>query len=56
MKPGSRIVNVSSQSGNLEQFGSQLQARFRDPKITLSDIEALAQEYEVEPLDLLFIP
>ncbi|KAI4257082.1 MAG: hypothetical protein LQ352_001796 [Teloschistes flavicans] len=27
MKTGSRIVNISSQSGNLEQFGFQLQAR-----------------------------
>ena len=52
MKPGSRIVNVSSQSGNLEQFGAKLQARFRDPGNTLSDIEALAQEYEVR----LYLP
>ena len=48
MKSGGRIVNVSSQSGNLEQFGLQLQARFREPRNTLSDIEALALEYEVQ--------
>ena len=48
MKPGDgRIVNVSSASGELGQFGKRLQMRFRDPVITLEDVEALAKEYEV---------
>ena len=50
MNPHGRIVNVSSANGELQHFGSQsLQARFRDPDITLQDIEQLAQEYEVGP-------
>ena len=47
MKPEGRIVNVSSASGELRQFGGALQSRFRQPHITLSGVEALAQEYEV---------
>lgn len=46
MKPGGRIVNVSSASGNLQQFRTTLQSRFRNPNLTLADVEALAQEYE----------
>lgn len=48
MNPNGRIVNVSSANGELQHFGSEsLRARFRDPDITLQDIEQLAQEYEV---------
>ena len=47
MRPEGRIVNVSSASGNLQQFGQGLQSRFRNPQNTLGDVEALAQEYEV---------
>ena len=47
MRPEGRIVNVSSASGNLQQFGPELQSRLRNPRNTLRDVEALAQEYEV---------
>ena len=47
MRPGGRIVNVSSVSGGLHKFGETLQSRFRDPNITLDNVELLAQEYEV---------
>ena len=47
MRAEGRIVNVSSASGQLQQFGQALQSRFRNPEITLEALEALAQEYEV---------
>lgn len=53
MSPAGRIVNVSSVSGALHQFNQLLQTRLRNPKITLEEVEALAQEYEVSFLELV---
>ncbi|KAI4209323.1 MAG: hypothetical protein LQ351_007749, partial [Letrouitia transgressa] len=50
MSPAGRIVNVSSVSGALHQFNQLLQTRLRNPKITLEEVEALAQEYEMDSM------
>ncbi len=47
IKPGGRIVNLSSVASSLRSYSEGLQARFRDPKMTLSALQALVTEYEV---------
>ena len=47
MKPGSRIVNLSSVASSLGSYNQDLQARFRDPHLTISGLQSLAAEYEV---------
>lgn len=47
MKPGSRIVNFSSVASSLESYSQNLQARFRDPHMTMPDLQSLVAEYEV---------
>ncbi|KAJ5145461.1 uncharacterized protein N7515_000025 [Penicillium bovifimosum] len=45
MQKNGRIVNVSSQSGELKYFHPRLQAQFSDPNLTLSELDALVNEY-----------
>jgi carbonyl reductase 1 len=42
-----RIVNLSSFGSSLSHYSPAIQARFRDPKLTLEELEILAQEYQV---------
>jgi carbonyl reductase 1 len=42
-----RIVNLSSVSSTLKPYSEQIRQRFRNPDMTLEDLEQLAQEYEV---------
>ena len=44
--PG-RIVNLSSFGSALTPYSAEIQARFRDPKLTLEGLEGIAQEYQV---------
>ncbi|PKY07329.1 NAD(P)-binding protein [Aspergillus campestris IBT 28561] len=45
MRKGGRIVNISSQTGLLENFHPRLQARFLTPDLTLRELDALIDEY-----------
>ncbi|KAJ5868217.1 hypothetical protein N7534_002770 [Penicillium rubens] len=45
MRNNGRIVNVSSQSGQLKYFDPSLQKRFLDPDLTLTELDALVNEY-----------
>ncbi|KAA8647052.1 hypothetical protein EYZ11_006986 [Aspergillus tanneri] len=45
MRPNGRIVNLSSQSGQLKYFHPSLQARFLNPDLILADLDALVDEY-----------
>lgn len=47
MRKGGRIVNVSSQSGQLKYFHPRLQARFLSPDLTFAELDALVGEYSV---------
>lgn len=42
---GARIVNVSSMAGRLGNLAPALQARFRDPDITVAKVDALMREF-----------
>jgi hypothetical protein len=42
-----RIVNLSSVSSTLKPYHEQIRQRFRDPNMTLEDLEQLVQEFEV---------
>lgn len=42
-----RIVNLSSVASSLKPYSEAIQARIRDPNATLTDLEQLAQEFEV---------
>lgn len=44
-----RIINLSSVSSTLKSYSEQIRQRFRDPNMTLEDLEQLAQEFEVSP-------
>ena len=46
-----RIVNISSVGSSLQQYSKNIQQRFRSSKMTLEDLEALLQEYEVGILE-----
>jgi carbonyl reductase 1 len=55
MRKGGRIVNVSFQSGQLKYFHPSLQARFLSPDLTLTELDALVNEYIVRDFySLLF--
>ncbi|KAJ5118263.1 hypothetical protein N7448_009978 [Penicillium atrosanguineum] len=45
MRKGGRIVNVSSQSGQLKYFHPRLRAQFLKPDLTLDELDALVSEY-----------
>ncbi|KAJ5375245.1 hypothetical protein N7517_007251 [Penicillium concentricum] len=45
MRKGGRIVNISSQSGQLKYFHPRLQARFLSPDLNLSELDDLVEEY-----------
>lgn len=47
MRAGGRIVNLSSVASSIQRYSKDLQTRFRDPKMTMADLEALVAEYEV---------
>jgi len=46
LKRNGRIVNVSSTASSLGEYGEILQQRFRNPNMTLQDLEELMQEYQ----------
>lgn len=46
LKRDGRIVNVSSTASGLGEYGEVLQQRFRNPKMTLQDLEEMMQEYQ----------
>lgn len=52
MKPGGRIVNLSSVASSLRPFSQDLQARFRNSSMTIGDLQALAVEYEIRPVSV----
>lgn len=45
MRPGGRIVNLSSQSGQLHYFAPELRQRFLEPDLTLAQLSDLVAEY-----------
>ncbi|KAF2280132.1 NAD(P)-binding protein [Westerdykella ornata] len=45
MHDGGRIVNLSSQSGQLHYFAPHLRTRFLDPDLTLNQLDQLVGEY-----------
>jgi hypothetical protein len=47
MRDGGRIVNVSSQSGQLQHFSVDLRQRFLQEDLTLSQLAELIYEYRV---------
>lgn len=55
MRKGGRIVNISSQTGLLENFHPRLQARFLNPDLTLGELDALIDEYSVCCVNQLFL-
>lgn len=46
LRPHGRIVNVSSTASSLSNYTPALQSRFRSPTMTLSDLEAMVDEYQ----------
>ena len=50
MRVGGRIVNLSSQSGQLHYFAPHLQERFLEPNLTLKQLDTLLAEYSVSHL------
>lgn len=46
LRTNGRIVNVSSTGSSLNNYSSNIQARFRNPKMTLQDLEAMMQEFQ----------
>lgn len=47
MRPGGRIVNLSSQSGQMHYFAPELRRRFLEPDLTLAQLGDLVAEYSV---------
>ena len=47
LKKDGRIVNVSSTGSSLNQYSDKIQQQFRNPKMSLSDLEGMMQEYQV---------
>ena len=47
MSPKGRIVNLSSVASTLKPYSEQIRQRFRNPDMTIEDLEQLAQEFEV---------
>jgi hypothetical protein len=57
MRENGRIVNVSSLASQLKHFHPDLQARFLKPNLTLTELNALVDEYSVRGfLSLLSFP
>jgi len=50
MRPSGRIVNLSSQSGQLRYFAPQLRKRFLEPNLTMAQLAYLVAEYNVSKL------
>lgn len=46
LRPKGRIVNVSSAGSSLNNYSPELQSRFRNPKMTLPELEDMMQEYQ----------
>lgn len=46
MAPNGRIVNISSVGSSLQPYQEHVRERFRNPNMTLIDLEDLAQEFE----------
>lgn len=46
LRPHGRIVNVSSTASSLSNYSPALQSRFRNPTMTLSDLESMMDEYQ----------
>ncbi|KAL9114360.1 MAG: hypothetical protein Q9187_007496, partial [Circinaria calcarea] len=46
LKKNGRIVNVSSTGSSLNQYSDKIRQQFRNPKMTLSDLEGMVQNYE----------
>jgi carbonyl reductase 1 len=44
-----RIVNLSSVSSTLKPYSEQVRQRFRNPDMTLEELEQLVQEFEASP-------
>ena len=47
LAPKGRIVNISSVGSSLGIYSKAVQSRFRNPAMTLQELEDLAKEYEV---------
>ena len=46
LSPHGRIVNLSSVASTLKPYGEQMRQRFRNPGMTLEQLEKLVREYE----------
>jgi carbonyl reductase 1 len=56
IKPGGRVVNLSSVGSTLRPYREDIQARFRNPKMQISDLHHLVEDYEVKlDVDCVFI-
>ena len=47
MKGNGRIVNLSSLASSLQPYSEINRARFRDPRLSMSELEQMAAEFEV---------
>ena len=50
LKKDGRIVNVSSTGSGLSIYSDKIQRQFRDPRMTLEDLESMMQQYQVGTL------
>ena len=57
MRSNGRIVNVSSQSGQLKYFAPHLRERFLKPDLTIPEVLGITDEYQVRfPTALIIGP
>ena len=47
LKKDGRIVNVSSVGSSLERYSDGIKQQFRDPNLTLQDLEVMMEKYQV---------
>ena len=47
LRKNGRIVNVSSAGSSLAGYSNDIQQRFRNPKMTLPDLDQMMDEYQV---------
>ena len=47
LKNNSRIVNMSSVGSSLNHYSDELKHRFRDPNMTLENLQDMVTEYQV---------
>lgn len=47
LAPQGRIVNLSSVASSLKPYSESIQQRLRNPDVTVSDLDRLAQEFLV---------